>query len=213
MHSEVTKRAVVEYSTLVYQYKMVGEAFGWDVVAGQARFFNVPTWWSTQYVERASLLINSIDRLQQFGFVPYFLQLCEERFYAASGSSLRQECAQPHGAGCVTDETGTSVPVHDPLITECLLLHLYGMSTAIVTFMAETVMTLFVKILRGLLRAQGIAGRRLSFGCFARGKLAKHFWGLRSRVRESVVLIMLNVENCFKRGFYCCRRYWCNQVK
>ena len=108
-------------------------------------------------MERASLLINSIDRLKQSGFVPYFLQLCEERFYAASGSSLRQVCAQPDGSRCATDETGTSVPEHDPLITECLLLLLYGMSTAIVTFIAETVMPLFLKILRGGFRALQLA--------------------------------------------------------
>ena len=200
MYSEANKRAAVEYSTLENRYKMAGEAFGWDVVAGQERFFNVPTWWSAEYVERASLLINSIDRLKEFGFVPYFLQLCEERFYAALRSSLHEVCAQPEGSGCVMDETGTPVPVNDPLITECLLLLLYGMSAAIGTFIAETTMLLFVKTVRGGLRAQVIAGRRISFGCFAQCKLAKYFWGLRTRVRESVMLIMLNVENFYNKG-------------
>ena len=60
------------------RYRVVSHVFGFDVIVGRGKLFNLPRWWSFQEVEKGSLLAASLMRLQQMGSVSYFMQL----FYA-----------------------------------------------------------------------------------------------------------------------------------
>ena len=54
---------------------LVGNLVGWDVVAGQEQFFNIPDWWDFDGVESGMLLAKSVDKLKQFGVFSYFFNL------------------------------------------------------------------------------------------------------------------------------------------
>ena len=140
-YNEASKRAVIGSIILKKKFEVAAKTFGWDVVVGQERFFNAPSWWYFQNMERGSLLANSIEKLKQLGFVTYFRRLWLEKMDEAFDTSLRRDCIDSTDKReiCRMDSAGSSVPLRDPLVSEPLLLLLYGMYFATAAFMGEIV--------------------------------------------------------------------------
>ena len=147
-YNEASKRAAIGSIILKQKFKKAAKTFGWDVVVGQEQFFNDPSWWSFQNMERGSLLAHSIERLKQLGFVTYFKRLWLEKMDKVFETSLRRDCIHSTDKHeiCRMDSAGSSVPLGDPLVSEPLLLLLYGMCIATAAFMGEIVAKLFIKI-------------------------------------------------------------------
>ena len=63
----------------------------WDNNVGQERFLKFLSWWSFRRVERSPLPTNSVELLKQFGFVTYFLQLTESKYYQETLAYAQEE--------------------------------------------------------------------------------------------------------------------------
>ena len=70
-----SRRALIASNDDIKSYQVVSTILGFDAVLGKELFFNLPRWWVFGQVERGSLLVNSMERLKQTGFVTYFSQL------------------------------------------------------------------------------------------------------------------------------------------
>ena len=146
-YSEATRLTLLVGENWVREYQIISGVFGCDLIVGKDQFFKEPNWWSLKLVERGSLLLASLQRLQQMGFVSYFLQLSDSNRWkdvqAGLEDDLLMSCDSSDAIQCKhnTAKRGGSedaaVTFHDSLITECFTLVLYGQTAAVLVFVFE----------------------------------------------------------------------------
>ena len=135
-HSESNRRALVLTQGAEDNYRSMSSMLGWDVVVGKEQFFNVPRSWTFTAVERASLLAESVERINEAGFISYFTKLCESEYGEAIAASVRDH-AMMQGKSREDSSGMSAVTLEDPLTRESLVLLLYGLLTAVAVFVME----------------------------------------------------------------------------
>ena len=138
-YSETAKRVMVETRGETGVHKLASKAIGWDMIVGTEQLFTVPLWWVFQPVERASLLVNSLETLKETGFMGYFLQLSDSKYRkAAYGGHVALSASSPDSALDREKYEGISVSLEDSLAYESFVLFLYGIALATTFFMFES---------------------------------------------------------------------------
>ena len=110
-----------------------------DLVVGKERFFNFPSWWGLSYVERASLIAESIEISKEVGILSYFLQLHESKRSELNAQSARMEFLAARESVEYHDmsDEWSKLTLKDGLVSESFVLFLYGISLASVAFVIE----------------------------------------------------------------------------
>ena len=83
--------------------------------------------------------------LKQFGFVPYFLQLSESKFYDIKRHFVVESKVERKGGEHEGGSTETPAPLSDALVAESFLLFLYGIAMATIALIGEVITKLCVK--------------------------------------------------------------------
>ena len=150
-YSEAARVTRLVGENLVEQYRMISQVLGCDVIVGKDKFFNVPSWWSFQLVERGSLLLASLKLLQETGTASYFLHLTDSKNWkeirAGLEDYLLRSCKCSSNTMCNAKGGGSenaAVTFHDSLITEAFTLLLHGQTAAILVLVFETYVELTI---------------------------------------------------------------------
>ena len=125
---------------------------GWQMVVGAEEFFNAPTWWHFGYVERGSLLAESLERFKQAGMISYFLQLYDYKARSWNAAFARSQQNTSDGPVALNEPFGLEwrVPVGDALTSEAFVIFLYGMAVAVGEFASE----IAIKVSMGLFKVE-----------------------------------------------------------
>ena len=147
-YSEASRVTRVVDEDQVAEYHIISEEFGFDVIVGKDKFFNLPLLWSFEFVERGSLLIASFKRVQQTGSVSYFLHLSDSKRWQNVRAGLQEDLQEDLFMSCKSskakcnakggDSENAAVTLHDSLVTESFTLLLYGQTAAVLVFVFET---------------------------------------------------------------------------
>ena len=139
-YSETTKTALVESSHKVDLYASVTTATDRNAIVGKEQFFHVPFWWNFAHVERASLLVRTVENLKGAGILDYFLHLSDLKFRKIFAHTTREMDTNSTDRPTTFSTTGSensSAPCWDALASECFVLFMYGVLTAIGALLAE----------------------------------------------------------------------------
>ena len=135
-HSEDRLLAEMVSEETEEYYKLSSSIHGWDAVFGKELFYNLPAWWSYQFVERGSLLAHSMELSKQVGLVDHFdklyLRLHLKRIEADVYSEMTTyEIADRMNKGILP------ITFDDSLLLESFCVLLYGASVSTLCFFAE----------------------------------------------------------------------------
>ena len=90
--------------------------------------------------------------IKQFGFVSFFIQLSQSKYEdVVAVQILPQSLKLEEKPDSIKYEGGSAeffVPLTDPLLSESILLFLYGTSIATAVFFGEWVVTVFTRVVR-----------------------------------------------------------------
>ena len=142
--SEATRVARIEADDNVEHFRMISAIFGFDVIVGKDKFFNVASWWSFRRIERGSLLAASLKRLQQMGSIAYFIQLSDSKHLKAVQARAEQFLLKSQNSNNAKhnikggSSEDVAVTLHDTLLMESFALLVYGQTTASLVFVTET---------------------------------------------------------------------------
>ena len=209
--SEGKERVLVLTRNEVARFKSIPVKTGWDVVHGNEQLFSVPFWWDFTYVERGSLLTRSLERIKESGIYSYSMELYNTKtenfvsanarrgFVAAGEIQARQYSA--HDGLKVTLESG--------IVSESLLLFVYGIVTAIAGFLVE----IAAKPMRRLMLAFGdkvihlyVAFKQL-ISLFKWEHLKSKWHSARNQLHANVLIIVTAWKNFLAESFQSmCRR-------
>ena len=138
-YSKATKRALVVPGDETELYTSILLTH-MDIVVGKEKFFAVPLWWDFMCVERGSLLASSVESFKEAGLLQYFLQLMKSKSLEVTISgSRKKELNSAKGPTAIhkTAFEGSNASLKDALISECFVLLVYGILTAIAVFLSE----------------------------------------------------------------------------
>ena len=139
-YSVARKSAVVQSGAETEIMTLIAKATEWNAVLGKETFFNFPLWWNFGQIERASLLLTSVEGLKEAGILYYFLQLLKSKshkFIVALSSKKETNSTYVPGTTHTAYCEGSSASLNDALVSECFALFMYGIVTAVVVFLIE----------------------------------------------------------------------------
>ena len=104
------------------------------MVVGQENFFVTNFWWSFRVVERGTLLAETVEKLKKIGVVSYFLNLQLLQVKKKEAATAHKQFEQARMPVSQSVIAGSGATLMDGLISESLVLLLYGISAAIMAF-------------------------------------------------------------------------------
>lgn len=151
--SEERRKVVVMMNRQFDYLRGIPRKTGWDLVVGKEQFFKFPMWWNFGEAERGSLLAESLERLKSTGLTCYFLDLYDLKVRDMNAArALSDFVAAGDLDGISSSLEGWSrVTLENGLVSESLILWLYGMLFAIAAFVGEIIaipLTQFLSYLR-----------------------------------------------------------------
>ena len=96
-YSEANRKAFLEVQAAKWFQAGKGSLLGWDIVVEKDRLFNIPRWWDFRANERGWLLAKSLELIQKFGFLNYFLQLADSLRDGKNLGTVRDELVKSQG--------------------------------------------------------------------------------------------------------------------
>ena len=135
-HSEDRRLAAVVSHGDEELCKLTSSMLGRDAVVGKESFFNVPTWWAFDDIERGLLLAHSVERLRQAGLVNYFTKLYSILHLKKEEDDVHNGMIYTFGGG-INNRVTPPVTFDDSLLRESHYLLLYGTAVAFLWFFGE----------------------------------------------------------------------------
>ena len=136
--SDGQREALIVINTELESFKWIPAKTGLDLVVGSEQFFPLPIWWIFVNIERGSLLAKTLEQVKQVGFFNYFFELqwtnVNEIISAAAGTEFQ---ATERLLGQRYEASRLSIA--DSLVSESLVLFLYGISIAVMGFVGEII--------------------------------------------------------------------------
>lgn len=121
---------------------------GWNLMVGKEQLFSAAFWWDLGFMERGSILVNSVGHFTQVGLISYFLDLYDSQKqrkwaadFAAAGESAKMQ---------VSLDKGSRITLKDGLVSESFVLFQYGMSVSVAGFAAEIISKLCLLLVAAL---------------------------------------------------------------
>ena len=140
-------RVTVVSDADIKEYGKVPQLTGWNLLVGKERFFNIPFWWDFGRVERGSLLAVSLERLKEAGLIPYFVDLYDSKSREHTAAVAHKDFVAAGEFDWVRDsfDGRPRVSLTGGLVSESLVLFMYGILIAMTGFILEITVKVLVR--------------------------------------------------------------------